>query len=301
MEAFLISMFQMAVPLILCTCGALFSEKAGIVNIGLEGLMLNGALFGVLGSYWTGSPYFGALLAIVSSMLLALVFGFFTITIRANQIVMGVAINTIASGLTISLNRLFLTSAGVMKVNSFSRIEIPGLSNIPLVGASFFNQTILGYFAYLMVFVTWFVFYKTNLGLKIRSAGEHPTACDTVGINIPQLRFGTVLYSGALAGLAGAFISTGQLSTFSEGMVAGRGFIAYAAVIFGNYTPLGVFRSCILFAIGMGLQYRLQAMDTPISYYFWMMLPYIITIVALCIYRNKSNAPKYSGVPYAKN
>lgn len=301
MEAFLISMFQMAVPLILCTCGALFSEKAGIVNIGLEGLMLTGALFGVLGSYWTGSPYFGALLAILSSMLLSLLFGFFTITIRANQIVMGVAINTIASGLTISLNRIFLTSAGVMKVNGFSRVEIPLLSKIPLIGPSLFDQTIPGYFAYLLVILTWFFFYKTNLGLQIRAAGEHPTACDTVGISIPRLRFGTVLYSGALAGIAGAFISTGQLSTFSEGMIAGRGFIAYAAVIFGNYTPLGVFRSCILFAIGMGLQYRLQAMDTPISYYFWMMLPYLITIVALCIYRNKSNAPKYSGIAYAKN
>ena len=300
MEAFLISMIKMAVPLILCVCGALFSERAGTVNIGLEGLMLTGALFGVLGSYWTGSPYVGAVLAMAASLLLALLFAFFTVTIHANQIVMGVALNTLASGLTISLNRMFLTTAGVMKVNSFSNLPILVLSKIPIIGPALFDQTLIGYLAYLLVFVTWFVFARTDLGLKVRAVGEHPAACDTVGISVPRLRYSTILYSGALAGLAGAFISTGQLSAFSEGMVSGRGFIAYAAIIFGNYTSLGVFRSCLIFAAGMGLQYRLQAMDTPVSQYFWMMLPYVITIVALCLYRSRSGAPKYSGQPYVK-
>lgn len=300
MEAFLISMLTMAVPLMFCVCGALFSERAGVVNIGLEGLMLTGALFGVLGSYWTGNPYIGALMAMAAGMLLALLFAFFTVTIHANQIVMGVALNTLASGLTICLNRMFLTTAGVMRVNSFQNIEIPLLSRIPVIGQALFNQTFLGYAAFILVFVTWFIFNKTDLGLKVRSVGENPAACDTVGINVPRLRYGTILYSGIMAGLAGAFISTGQLSAFSEDMVSGRGFIAYAAIIFGNYTSLGVFRSCLIFAAGMGLQYRLQAMDTPVSQYFWMMLPYIITIIALCLYHSKSGAPKYSGQPYVK-
>lgn len=301
MEDFLISMIKIAVPLLLCMAGALFSEKAGVVNIGLEGLMLMGSLFGVLGSYWTKSPYVGAIMAMLMSMLLSALFAFFSITVRANQIVMGVAVNTIASGLTISFNRLFLTSAGVMKVNGFQSLPIPGLCDIPVIGKALFNQTLPGYLAYVLVFVTWFVFGKTNLGLKIRAAGEHPTACDTVGINIPRLRYGTVLYSGLLAGLAGAFISTGQLSAFSEDMVSGRGFMVYAAIIFGNFTPIGVFVACMIFACGMALQYRLQAMDTQVSYYFWMMLPYMITIIALCAYHKRSNAPKFSGVPYAKN
>lgn len=297
----LVSIIGMAVPLLLCSMGTLFEEKAGTVNIGLEGLMLTGALFGVLGSYWSGSPYIGILIAMVAGLFLSLLFAFFTVTVHANQIVMGVAINTIATGLTISLNRIFLTSNSVVKVNGFTSVPIPFLSDIPFIGPVLFRQTIPGYFAYILVILTWFVYTKTDLGLKIRAVGEHPTACDTVGINVVKLRYGTILYSGVLAGLAGAFIATGQLSAFSEGMISGRGFTAYAAVIFGNFTPLGVFRACMIFAVGMGLQYRLQAMDTPISFYFWIMLPYLITILAICMYRKRSNTPKYSGVPYIKN
>lgn len=299
MQEFLITMLRLAVPLLLCTSGALFSEKSGVINIGLEGLMLNGALFGVLGSYLTGSPYVGALMAMVLSMLISLLFAYFAISVKANQIVLGVAINIICSGLTICLNRLLLTSNNVLKVNSFQNCPIPGLSKIPVIGC-LFNQTIIAYIAYILVFVGWFVYYKTNIGLKIRAVGDHPTACDTVGINVKRLRYGTVMFSGIMAGLAGAYISTGQLSNFSEDMVSGRGFIAYAAVVFGNYTPLGVFGACMVFAIGMALQYRFQAMDTVISYYFWMMIPYIITIVAMCIYSKKSNAPRFSGVAYEK-
>lgn len=300
MDAFIGSTLQLAVPLLLCACAYLFSEKSGVENIALEGLMLTGCLFGVLGSYWTGSPIVGALLAMFMSMLLSLLFAFFTITLHANQIVAGVALNLLADGITISLNRLFLTPNNVVRVNGFDTLPIPVLSDIPVIGP-FFNQTLLGYFAYIMVFVTWFVFYKTDIGLKIRSVGDNPTACDTVGIHVNALRYKTVLYTGLMSGLAGAFISTGQLSAFSEGMVSGRGFIAFSAVIFGNYTPLGVFRACLIFAVGMAAQYRFQALDTPISYYFWMMLPYLITVVALCMHRKKSNKAKFIGVPYIKS
>lgn len=299
MEDFLITMFRLAVPLLICASGALFSEKAGIINIGLEGLMLNGALFGALGSYLTGSPWIGAIMAMIFSMLLSLIFAYFSINVKANQIVLGVAVNILCSGLTICLNRLFLTKNNVLKVNSFNKLTIPGLSRIPILGV-FFDQSIIAYLAYVLVFVSWFIYYKTDIGLKIRACGDHPTACDTVGIGVNKLRYLTVLVSGLLAGLAGAYISTGQLNNFSEGMISGRGFIVYAAVVFGNYTPLGVFRACMIFTFGMSLQYRFQAMDTPISYYFWMMLPYIITIVAMCIYSKKSNAPKYAGIAYEK-
>lgn len=299
MNEFIVTMLRLAVPLLLCTSGALFSEKSGIVNIGLEGMMLMGALFGALGSYYSGSPYVGALLAMVFSMLISLIFAYFAITKKANQIVLGVAINILCGGITVCLNRLIFTSNNVLKVNSFQNVPVPGLSKIPLLG-DLFNQSIIAYIAYLMVILEWFVYYKSNLGLKIRAVGDHPTACDTVGIHVNRLRYGTVLFSGIMAGLAGAYISTGQLNNFSEDMVSGRGFIAYAAVVFGNYTPLGVFGACMVFAIGMALQYRLQAMDTIVSYYFWMMIPYIITIIAMCVYSKKSNAPRYSGVPYEK-
>lgn len=299
MEEFLITMLRLAVPLIICSSGALFSEKAGVINIGLEGLMLSGALFGALGSYLTGSPWVGAGMAMAFSLLLSLIFAYFSITVRANQIVLGVALNILCSGLTICLNRIFLTANNVLKVNSFPKLVIPGLSRIPVIGV-LFEQSLIAYAAYAMVFIGWFVYYKTDIGLKIRAVGDHPAACDTVGIDVNRLRYATVLASGLLAGLAGAYISTGQLNNFSEGMISGRGFIAYAAVVFGNYTPLGVFRACMIFAFGMALQYRFQAMDTVVSYYFWMMIPYIITIIAICLYSKRSNAPKYAGAAYEK-
>ncbi|MEM1484380.1 ABC transporter permease [Oscillospiraceae bacterium PP1C4] len=298
---FLSSDIRTATPLLLAALGLVFSERAGIVNIGTEGFMLAGALLGTVGSYYSGSVWVGALLAIATSMLFALVFAFFTVTIRASQIVVGTAMNIFAGGFTITLNRLFFgTATKLPTIDVFNKTPIPLLSKLPLIGEPLFNQSIPVYLAFLAVPVAWFVLQKTNIGLKTRAVGENPKACDTVGINVFRVRYGAILFSGLMAGFAGAFISMGQLTFFTEGMVAGRGFMALAVCVFGNYTPVGVMIAALLFGAGDALQYRLQALNMGIPYQFLVMLPYLITIAALCTLVRKSNKPASSAVAYCK-
>lgn len=299
--SFLASDIRTAVPILIAALGIVFSQRAGIVNIGIEGLMLIGSFAGVLGSYITGSVFLGTIVAVISSMLFALIFAFFTITIKADQTVVGTAINIIAGGLTIVLNRvIFGSNMTNIQLDVFDIVPIPILSKIPILGPSLFTQSIPVYIIFLLVPIAHFVLYKTNTGLKIRAVGENPKACDTVGLNVIKIRYATVLYSGLMAGVAGAFVSMGQLSFFTEGMVAGRGFMALAAVVFGNYSPYGVMFASLVFGAGEALQYRLQASGSGIPYQFLLMLPYLITIVAVCILTKKSNQPAASGVPYNK-
>jgi simple sugar transport system permease protein len=299
--SFLASDIRTATPIMIAALGIVFSERAGIVNIGTEGLMLIGSLMGVIGSLASGSVVVGAIVAIVVTMLFALVFAFFTITVRADQTVVGAALNIFAIGFTITLNRVvFGVSTSVPKIDVFDRFALPVLSKIPVIGEAFFNQSIPVYLAFLAVPAAWFVLQKTNIGLKLRAVGEHPKACDTVGINVAKTRYQTVLFSGFMAGMAGACVSMGQLSFFTEGMVAGRGFMALAAVVFGNYTPVGVMFAALVFGAGEALQYRMQAANTGIPYQFLVMLPYLITVVAICMMSRRSNKPSASAVPYFK-
>jgi simple sugar transport system permease protein len=299
--SFLASDIRTATPILIAALGLVFSERAGIVNIGTEGFMLIGALFGVLGSYWSGSVVVGALVAIVVTVIFSLIFAFFTITIKADQTVVGTAVNIFASGLTIALNRVvFGVSTSVPNIAVYNKVPIPLLSKIPIVGQGLFNQSIPVYITLLAIPVLGFVLQKTNIGLKIRAVGEHPKACDTVGINVKKVRYQAVLFSGLMIGFAGAFVSMGQLSFFTEGMVAGRGFMALAAVVFGNYTPGGCLLAALVFGAGDALTYRLQAANTGIPYQFLTMLPYLITVVAICMMIRKSNKPAASAVPYTK-
>lgn len=285
------------VPLLLAALGLVYSERAGIVNIGTEGIMLVGAVFGCIGSSQFSNPLMGALYAMVSGMLCGLIFGFFTITLRSNQIVVGTAFNILAGGLTVTLNRKLLTNATIL---GYNRFPIPGLSKIPVLGEVLFNWQLLVYIAFLMVPLCWFVLYKTNIGLKIRAVGEHPKACDTVGINVFRIRYSVLLFSGMMAGLAGSFVSMGQASTFIEGMVAGKGFMALAVCVFGNYTPVRVMLAALLFGAADSLKYRLLTTSIGGYYQFLNMLPYVITIISLCIFAKRSNKPAASGVAYRK-
>lgn len=299
--SFLASDIRTATPILIAALGIVFSERAGIVNIGTEGLMLIGSLVCVAGSYFTGSVLLGTVLGMLITMLFSWVFAYFTITIRADQTVVGTAINIFAGGFTIALNRvLFGLNTSIPKIDVFDKVKIPLLGDLPILGEALFNQSVPVYLAFLAVPVAWFVMQKTNVGLKVRAVGENPKACDTVGINVYRTRYLAVLYSGLMAGFAGAFVSMGQLSFFSEGMVAGRGFMALAAVVFGNYTPVGVMLASLVFGAGDALQYRLQAMSTGIPYQFLVMLPYVITVVAICLLVRKSNKPAASAVAYVK-
>ncbi len=299
--SFLASDIRTATPLILAGIGLVFSERSGVVNIGAEGMMLVGAFVGVMISYYTSSALCGALAAMLSGLLIALLFAFICITLKANQIIAGTAINILASGFTVTMNRLvFGLSTSVNIIESYQPVPIPLLSDLPVIGDSLFHQTVVGYIAFLLVPISYFIMQRTKIGLRIRSVGENPKACATLGIHIIRLRYVTVMLSGLLCGLAGSFISMGLLSAFTEDMVAGRGFIVIAAVVFGNYTPVGVMLACLLFGAASALQYRLMAINSIVPYQFWTMIPYVITTIALCAYKTKSNQPAASGRPYDK-
>ena len=294
---FLTADIRTATPLLLDALGLVFSERAGIVNIGTEGIMLIGALLGCVGASFSGSSLVGALTAIFGGLVMSLIFAFFTITLRSNQIVVGTAFNIFAGGFTITLNRLLLNGA---KVKGYVNLPVPGLSRIPVAGDVLFNWSLPVYFAFICVPLCWFVLQRTNIGLKVRAVGEYPKACDTVGINVFRIRYGAVLFSGMMAGLAGSFVSMGQLSSFTEGMVSGKGFMALAVCVFGNYSPKTVLLAALLFGAADALKYRLLTTSLGGYYQFLNMLPYLITIVALCMFAKRSNKPACSGVAYRK-
>lgn len=301
LSSFLASVLRLATPTLLAALGIVFSERAGIVNIGTEGMMLIGALSGVMGSFYTGSVWVGALIAMAVTLLFSMIFAFFTVVIKADQTVIGTGMNILAAGLTITVNRaVFGASTSPPKIDVFSTVKIPLLSEIPVIGPALFQQPMPVYLAFLLVPVAGFVMFRTNIGLKLRAVGENPRACDTVGISVMKVRFSAVLYSGLMAGLAGAFVSMGQMSFFTENMISGGGFIAVAAVVFGNYTPRGVMFASLTFGASRALMYRLQAASTGIPSQFALMLPYLITIVALCLVIRRSNKPTASAVPYIK-
>lgn len=301
LTSFLAADIRMATPIMIAALGIVFSERAGIVNIGTEGMMLIGSLAGVIGSYYTGSVWLGALIAILVTIAFSAIFALFTVTIKADQTVIGTGMNILASGLTITVNRaIFGASTSPPKIDVFKAVPIPLLSDIPIIGPALFSQSLPVYLAFILVPVAWFVMFRTNIGLKLRAVGENPRACDTVGINVAKIRWMSVLFSGLMAGFAGAYVSMGQMSFFTEGIIAGGGFMALAAVVFGNYTPIGVMVASLVFGASSALQYSLQVLGTGIPDQLMGTLPYVITIVALCMVIRRSNKPASSAMPYIK-
>ena len=290
----------MATPMLVAAMGTLFIERSGIINIGNEGFMIMGALMGVVGSYVSGSAFVGALVAMLSAGALGLVFAFFTITLRANQVVTGLAVNAIAAAVTSLLFRqIFGLSASVPRIETFETLPIPLLRDIPVLGV-LFEQTAVGYLAFLLVPLTTFVLRRTRLGLTVRSVGENPLCCDTLGIHVQRTRYLSVLYGSMMAGLGGAFVSMGQLSFFTVGMIAGRGYMTLAAIVFGNYTTWGIMLACVLFGAVSSLQYMLQVTSSLIPYQLWVSFPYLFAVLALCLYRTRSKAPACSGQPFVR-
>lgn len=300
LTSFLSTLIRMSTPLLIAGLGLVFSANAGIVNIGTEGFMLVGALMGCAGSYWTGSALCGALIAMIATMIFSAVFAFFVLNMEADQTVVGTAINIFASGLTITLNRIiFNTANGVPVISTYEAVPIPGLSSLPVVGA-LFNQSAVCYLAFLAVPVVWYIMKKTHVGLEVRAVGENPRASDTLGIHVLRTRWWTILLSGLMSGLAGSYMSMGQLSFFTEGMVSGKGFMALAVVVLGCYSAVGVLGASLIFGAGMALQFRLQAANTGIPYQIITMLPYLITLVAVCGFIRRSRAPAATAVAYTK-
>jgi ABC-type uncharacterized transport system permease subunit len=300
----LASTLRFATPLAFAAMGGIFSERSGVVNIGLEGMMLTGAFFAVWGSIWSGSWVVGLLMAMVFGALLALIHAFFSIHLRADQIVSGFAVNFLALGVT---GYLFsdLYSGGI-QTNDVSRVptlsldflaRIPGVGNF--VHDVFSGLSLLVWLMFLAVGLTYFVLFRTPLGLRIRSVGEHPRAADTVGISVYGIRYLAVTTSGMLAALGGAFLSIGFVGTFSENMTSGRGFIALAAVIFGKWRPGLAFLATLLFGFGFALAIPLQR-EAGISENLVSTFPYILTLVAVAGLIGRSVPPAADGRPYVK-
>jgi ABC-type uncharacterized transport system permease subunit len=287
-------MLALATPLTFAAIGGMFSERSGVVNIGLEGMMLTGAFFGVVGADKLHHWYFGILVALLAGGLMALVHAFVSIHLRADQIVSGTAINFLALGLT-----------GYFFYKIYGENGTPGsISQIPTVkisafGAIFGHLNLMIWVMFATVVVSYVVMFRTPIGLRIRSVGEHPRAADTVGISVYGVRYAAVVTSGMLAALGGAFLSVGYVGSFTENMTAGRGFIGLAALIFGNWRPFGAFAAALLFGFSTALAYRLQQ-PWPTPAILFQALPYLLTLIAVAGVIGRSIPPKASGRPYTK-
>ena len=290
---------QFAALLLLPALGGVISERSGVVNIAMEGMMLTGAYAGVMAALATHSVLVGVLGAMIAGGLMALVHAIVSINFKANQIVSVIAINIAALGLTNYL--LFIQTGGQGVPHLPDDLRLPTLSwgplaNIPFIGPVFFQQNVIFYVAILILIGMQFLLFRTNVGLRIRAVGEHPQAADTAGVNVRLLRYLCVISSGLLSGLAGAFLSMGIAGIFNSNMTAGTGFIALAAMIFGKYTPWGTAGACLVFGLGEALSSRLQ--DTGVSPNLLSTLPYLLTLIALVGLVGRTVAPAADGIPY---
>ncbi len=296
------SMLRYATPLLFAGLGGLFAERSGVTNIGLEGMMLTGAFFGVLCGEKSGSWVVGLVGAAIAGGLLALVHAFFSIHLQADQIISGTAINILATGGTAYLFRAIYGTGGYPEAPRIPEITIPGLAHVPLVGGVFGTLNLMIWVVFALLVAAWFFVFRTPWGLRLRAVGEHPRAADTVGINVYRVRYVAVVSSGVLAALGGAYLSFGLLSSFSEGMTAGTGFIALAALIFGKWRPLGLFGAALLFGLASALGNSLQSIGTLSVFWLFVVqvLPYALTLIAVVGLVGRSIPPAAVGRPYAK-
>jgi len=282
---FAYSVLRVSTPILFATLGALISDKAGVINIALEGIMLISALVGVIFSAISGSAFFGLFMAVIFGGLIGLSLGYFSLNLKTDVILAAVAINLIASGGTVFVLFLVAGDKGIsssLASKVLPKINIPGLENIRGIGPILSGHNVLTYLAFLSVLIVWFVLYKTPLGLRIRAVGENEHAADSVGISVVKTRYIALVLSGIMAGFAGAYMSMGYVSWFSRDMTAGRGFIALAAEAMGGATPIGCVLTSLLFGFFDALSNSLQLLKIP--YEFVSMIPYIATVVGLVIY-----------------
>jgi ABC-type uncharacterized transport system permease subunit len=285
--------------LLLPALGGVISERSGVVNIAMEGMMLAGAFFGVVADLEWHNVWLATLVAILAGGAMALIHAVVSIRFRADQIVSGIAINIFAAGMTVFLvNRIYgLQDVGhVGPSELLPNVNIPLLDQIPFLGQVLFQQNVVVYAALFLLVLVQVVLFRTRLGLRIRAVGEHPHAADTAGINVYLIRYGAVITSGLLSGLAGAFLAIGVSNTFVPNMTDGRGYIALAAMIFGKWTPLGAFLACLIFGLGQAIYDNNSTIH--VSPYLLSMLPYILVLVVLAGVVGRSNPPAADGIPY---
>ena len=289
--AFVEATVRTATPLALAALGEMVVERAGIINISLEGVILSGAFGALVGATRFGvtGGFIGAML---SGVALALVFAMFVVQLRADQIITGTAITLLAAGLTGTLYRtLFGTAGAALSIPTMGPTANPGLVAIPLVGTGFFNQPIITYAVYVLVPLVWWWMYKTHGGLALRAVGESPVAAEAAGIRVSRVRVAAIVFGGITGGAAGATLVVAQAGTFAEGMSAGRGFIAIAIVVLGRWHPFGVALAALVFGAASALQFLLQALGLALPYQLFLALPYVLTLTALAGVAGRVRAP----------
>ncbi len=293
------AMLRFATPLVFGALGGIVSERSGVVNIGLEGMMLVGAFFGIYGADLTGSWVGGLLIGMVAGAVLALVHAVFSISLRADQIVSGFAVNFLALGLT---GYIFLSHYGENgtpdNIPAVPDVSLP-ITSIPFFGPALDNLNLLVWVALILVFVVWLFIFRTPTGLRVRSVGENPRAAATVGISVYRIRYFSVITSGALAAMGGAFLSIGFVHSFSQNMTAGRGFIALAVVIVGKWRPGAALLAALMFGFTQALAQRLPVFSES-SATLLQALPYVVTLIAVAGLVGRSIPPAADGVPYSK-
>lgn len=301
LTSIILATVRMAVPLLFIAMAELYSERAGMVNIGLEGLAAVGALGGFMLAFTTGNVWLGILCGALAGALVNMVYAFATITLCANHTVYGMAVNLLAPALASFIYRVYFgTGSSLMQITLMPGIGIPGLKDIPFLGPLLFDQTPMVYLAFALVIFTVIFFNKSKAGLNYKAVGEHPKAAATLGINVIGVKYLSCLICGALAGMGGAYLTTCYSTTYTEGIVSGRGFIALAAVIFGRWTGGGVLVACLFFGLCDALQIRLQVTNVGVPYQFFQMIPYIATVLVLTLVGSKKSGPKANGLPYRK-
>jgi len=285
---FLFSVIRITAPILFAALGAVIAEKAGVTNIGLEGIMMISALFGVLFSYWTQSWLVGVLGAMLVGILLGLLMGFFALKLKTDIILAGIAVNLMGSRGSIFLLYMFTgmrgnTGALVSPNILIPTVNIPLVKDIPILGDILSDHAVLTYVAFLLVWLIWVLLYKTPLGLNIRAVGENPNAASSVGISVLKIKYIAISLSGALAGLGGAFMSMYYSQGWNSGMVAGRGFIALAAQAMGRGEPMGAMLSSLLFGLAQALRTKVSGLQ-GVSSYLVSLIPYVVTVLGLVLY-----------------
>ena len=292
----------LSVPLIYGAMAGILSERSGVINIAIEGQLLAGAFISGIIASLTHSTWVGLIFAPIAGMAIAWLLAVFAIKYGIDQVVLGFVLNVLVIGLTNFLYKKLLIpyQSTWNSGGTFSTIPIPFLSKIPVIGPILFNQSIIVYLMYLTVIIIHVALFKSKWGLRTRSVGEHPTAAESVGIDVNKIRFRNVLIAGAVAGLGGAFFTLGALGAFSREMTAGKGFIALAAVIFGRWSPLGAVAAALIFGFADNLQGLLTITGTPIPSEFMLMVPYIATIIAVSGFVGQVRAPAADGIAYKR-
>jgi ABC-type uncharacterized transport system permease subunit len=291
---------RLSVPLAFAALGGLWSERTGVLNIGLEGMLLAGAFASAAGSFYTHSVWVGLLCTLAVGALVGLLHAFLCVTWRVNQIVSGLAINLVSVGITSFLARVLFGGGSSPQLQGLNPMPVPVLQYLPILGQWVFQQDLLVYVLIAIAILSTYFLFHTSLGLSLRAVGEYPHAADASGVNVILTRYAGVITSGILASLGGAYLTLVHVKFFAENMSAGKGFIALAALIFGRWHPIGTALACLLFGASDALQLRVQALNIHIPYQFLIMLPYAIALLALIGLAGQLTPPTALGIPYSK-